>query len=85
MTTRPVLLCACHRIASPCRSAFTEEFKDAKGFGWTVDERPPFNWKELIAKKVHFICVSPSVVSSCLLCDIQNRQVATAGRDDMPN
>lgn len=36
----------------PCRSAFTEEFKDAKGFGWTVDERPPFNWKELIAKKV---------------------------------
>lgn len=35
-----------------CRSAFTEEFKDANGFGWTVDERPPFDWKELIAKKV---------------------------------
>ena len=44
-------------LIASCRSAFTEEFKDAKGFGWTVDERPPFNWKELIAKKVHILCL----------------------------
>jgi hypothetical protein len=35
------------------RSAFTEEFRDANGFGWSVEEHPPFNWKELIAKKVN--------------------------------
>ena len=33
-------------------SAFTEEFKDAKGFGWTVDEKPPFAWQKLLEKKV---------------------------------
>ena len=37
--------------AWPLRSAFTEEFRDAKGFGWTADERPPFDWRLLLKKK----------------------------------
>ena len=34
------------------RSMFQEEFRDAKGFGWSVNDSNPFNWEALIAKKV---------------------------------
>ncbi|KAK9829865.1 hypothetical protein WJX72_008342 [[Myrmecia] bisecta] len=32
-------------------SAFSEEFKDAQGFGWQADEHPPFDWPLLLGKK----------------------------------
>jgi hypothetical protein len=35
-----------------CRSAFAEEFRDAYGFGWKVDNHPIQDLKLLISKKV---------------------------------
>lgn len=37
------------------RSAFSEEFRDASGFGWDVNQKPPFDLKSLIKKKVRLI------------------------------
>lgn len=42
--------------AASCRSAFAEDFRDAKGFGWDPST-PPHNLKELIKKKVAPISV----------------------------
>lgn len=41
-------------------SAFTEEFRDSKGFGWSAEEKPPFNWEQLLQKKVLELTLAPS-------------------------
>lgn len=35
-----------------CRSSYSEEFHDATGFGWGVNENPPMDMKTLLQKKV---------------------------------
>eukprot|EP00240_Pyramimonas_obovata_P000499 CAMPEP_0118924054 /NCGR_PEP_ID=MMETSP1169-20130426/2354_1 /TAXON_ID=36882 /ORGANISM="Pyramimonas obovata, Strain CCMP722" /LENGTH=541 /DNA_ID=CAMNT_0006865135 /DNA_START=58 /DNA_END=1683 /DNA_ORIENTATION=+ len=32
-------------------SKYSEDFKDCEGFGWTIPEKPTFDWKKLIANK----------------------------------
>lgn len=40
-----------HPLTPPHSSAFSEEFRDARGFGWGTSQ-PPFDWKHLVTKKV---------------------------------
>ena len=41
----------CKPGSLPCRSAFSEEFSDAGGFGWKAS-KPDFDWPHLMNKKV---------------------------------
>jgi hypothetical protein len=34
------------------RSEFSDDFQDARGFGWEIPGQPKFHWKTLIQKKV---------------------------------
>ena len=38
--------------ACRCRSEFSDDFQDARGFGWEIRGQPKFHWKTLIQKKV---------------------------------
>lgn len=43
----------CEAARSWChRSEFSDDFKDAEGFGWEIPGQPKFHWKTLIQKKV---------------------------------
>lgn len=35
-----------------CRSEYSDDFQDARGFGWEIPGQPKFHWKTLIQKKV---------------------------------
>lgn len=47
-------------ILGLCRSAFSEEFSDAGGFGWKA-AKPDFDWTHLMSKKV-------STTAQCFNC-----------------
>src|SRR3954468_15856272 len=36
-------------------SRFADDFEDAKGFGWTIPEKPTFDWTKLTGGKEHEI------------------------------
>ena len=48
-------------LCAGCRSEFSDDFKDARGFGWDIEGQPAFSWKTLITKKVFLVaeCSKP--------------------------
>ena len=56
-------LCVCHFQSTHLmdlmciqRSHFSEDFKDAEGFGWELTPPQTHNWKKLVGSKVPECC-----------------------------
>lgn len=52
------------------RSSFSEEFRDAAGFGWSLNGTPPVDLKALIEKKVsvYLIFIASMHLGSLIMC-----------------